>query len=257
MGQEFPGFFGGLGLGQTLKRWQKALRTPEDLPAAELKHMNAEIRGMRDKLDFMAAKSRSALVARASQSDGIERPDQCDWATRPAPWREEMRPRGIVGLTSPQPLPGGATVFHDSTHADLSLRQERAPAWATGAQFGLVLEVYRSDGSFVSIVQDLPPEALVGLTRNHFISVKLVADREQPVEIYARLNIQHGPNVEQMVRQVEFEGTQGQAEFDLAYSKINEKRLEKAWLDLIVEGPKMTRIALWDMVMLRAPRADF
>lgn len=257
MGQEFPGIFGGFGLGQTLKRWQRALRAPAELSSAELKRMNGEIRGMRDRLDTMAAQSRSALLSRTTHSDGIDRPDQCDWATRPAPWREEMRPRGMVGLRSPQPLPGGATVFHDANHAEISLRQERAPSWVPGAQFGLVLEVYRSDGSFVSFVQDMPPEALVGLTRNHFISVNLVADREQPVEIYARLNIQHGPNVEQLVRQVEFEGTNGQAEFDLAYSKINERRLEKAWLDLIVEGPKMTRIALWDMVMLRAPRADF
>lgn len=257
MGQEFPGIFGGFGLGQTLKRWQRALRAPQELSAVELKRMNDEIRGMRDRLDVMAAQSRSALLARAADADGIERPDQCDWTHRPTPWSEEMRPRGMVGVSSPQPLPGGVTVFHDANRADMCLRQERAPAWAKGAQFGLVLEVYRSDGSFVSFVQDLPSEALVGLTRNHFISVKLVADREQPVEIYARLNIQHGPNVEQMVRQVEFDGTDGRAEFDLAYTKINEKRLEKAWLDLIVEGPKMTQIALWDMVMLRAPRADF
>lgn len=257
MGGEFPGLFGGFSLGQTLRRWQRALRVPKDLPSGELKRMNGEIRGMRDRLDAMAAQARSELLARSAPTDGMDRPDQCDWAVRPAPWRSEMRPRGVVGLNSPQPLPGGVTVFHDATHADLSLRQERAPSWAVGAQFGLVLEVYRSDGSFVSFVQDLPGEALVGLTRNHFISVHLQADREQPVEIYARLNIQHGPNVEQLVRQVEFTDTKGVAEFDLAYSKINEKRLEKAWLDLIVEGPKMTRLALWDMVILRAPRADF
>ena len=46
------------------------------------------------------------------------------------------------------------------------------------------------------------------------------------------------------------------AEFDLAYSKINERRIEKAWLDLIVEGPEMNRLSIWDMVLLRAPRAD-
>jgi hypothetical protein len=154
-------------------------------------------------------------------------------------------------------LAGGIKVFHDATNADFSLIQERAPLWVEGPQFGLVLEVYRSDGSFISFVQDLPGEALVGLTRNHFIALRLVTEREQPVEIYARLNVQHGPNVEQIVRQVEFDGNDGKAEFDLAYSKINEKRIEKAWLDLIIEGPKMTRIALWDMVLLRAPRADF
>ncbi|ABD52981.1 DUF6478 family protein [Jannaschia sp. CCS1] len=257
MGQEFPGIFGGFGLGQTLKRWQRALRAPTDLSSADLKRMNDDIRGMRDRLDVMAAQSRSELLSRRAGSDGIDRPDQCDWADRPAPWCEEMRPHGIVGLNSPQPLTGGAKVFHDATHAEMSLRQDPAPHWVDGAQFGLVLEVYRFDGSFVSFVQDLAPEALVGLTRNHFITVALVADREQPVEIYARLNIQHGPNVEQIVRQLEFDDVNGRAEFDLAYTKINEKRLERAWLDLIVEGPKMTRIALWDMVILRAPRADF
>ncbi|WP_224816538.1 DUF6478 family protein [Hasllibacter sp. MH4015] len=249
--------FGGFGLGQTLKRWQRALKSPSTLSSGDLRRMSGDMTGMRDRLDNMAAKARSELQARTIGDDGIDRPDQCDWSVRPAPWTSEMRPRGVVGLNSPQPLPGGITLFHDATYAEMSLRQERAPTSVRGAQFGLVLEVYRSDGSFVSFVQDLPAEALVGLTRNHFVSVRITADREQPVEIYARLNIQHGPNVEQLVRQVEFDGETGQAEFDLAYSKINEKRLEKAWLDLIVEGPKMTRVALWDMVMLRAPRADF
>jgi hypothetical protein len=119
-----------------------------------------------------------------------------------------------------------------------------------------VLEVYRFDGSFVSFVHDLPPEAIAGLTLNHFIAVDIRAEREQPIEVYARLNVQHGPNVEQMVRQVDFKGDGGRAEFDLAYTKINERRIEKAWLDLILEGPEMTRIAIWDVVVMRAPRAD-
>ena len=256
MGQEFPGFFGGIGLGQTLKRWQRALKSPRDLSAAELRRMTNDMQNMRDRLDQMAATAGSELLTRGSQHDGIDRPDQCDWAMRPAPWRERMRPHGIVGLHSPTSLPGGVTLYHDATRSRMSLRQDKVPANLSGAPFGLVLEVYEMDGSFVSLVQDLPPEALQGLTRDHFIAVQLVADRDQPVEIYARLNVQHGPNVEQMVRQFEFKDLHGRAEFDLAYSKINEKRLEKAWLDLIVEGPEMTRIALWDMAVLRAPRAD-
>ena len=73
---------------------------------------------------------------------------------------------------------------------------------------------------------------------------------------YARLNVQHGPNVEQLVREVEFKGEEGKAEFDLAYTRINDRRIEKAWLDLILESPEMTRIAIRDCVVLRAPRAD-
>jgi hypothetical protein len=161
-----------------------------------------------------------------------------------------------VRLASPTELGAGVKLFHDASNPDMSLRQDPVPGHIEGARFGLVLEVYRFDGSFLSLVQDLPDAALAGLTRNHFVSVQLQLETEQPLEIYARLNVQHGPNTEQIVRQLDIADGRGLAEFDLAYSKINEKRLEKAWLDLILENPTMNRIALWDMVMLRAPRAD-
>jgi hypothetical protein len=147
------------------------------------------------------------------------------------------------------------TLFHDATDSRFTLRQDIAPAGQDGPLFALVFEIYRFDGSFLSLVQDLPEAALAGSTLNHFIAVHLRMAREQPVEVYARLNVQHGPNLEQIVRQFGSAG-QGSAEFDLAYTKINEKRLEKAWLDLIFESPEMNRLAILDMVMLRAPRAD-
>jgi hypothetical protein len=175
-----------------------------------------------------------------------------------APERGAKRCGRAGSSTCPRPrrFPGGVTVYHDAARYDLSLRQELAPEGYGDARFGLVLEVYRFDGSFVSFVHDLPPEAIAGLTLNHFIAVDIKAEREQPIEVYARLNVQHGPNVEQMVRQIDFKGDGGRAEFDLAYTKINERRIEKAWLDLILEGPEMTRIAIWDVVVMRAPRAD-
>jgi hypothetical protein len=46
------------------------------------------------------------------------------------------------------------------------------------------------------------------------------------------------------------------AEFDLAYTRINEKRVEKAWIDLIFEGPRMNRITLRDLTLIRRMRAD-
>lgn len=256
MGDQKPGILERFGRSDRLKRWQRAMDAPSGVPGSALAEMNVEMREMRDRLDDLSSRARSELLSRVLPSDGIEQSDQCDWAMRPAPWRVEMRPRGLVGVPSPTHLPGDVTLFHDAAHSDLSLRQDRAPAWIDGAIFGLVLEVYRFDGSFVSLVQDLPAEAVEGLTLNHFITVDLRIEREQPVELYARLNVQHGPNVEQLVRQIEIRDGRGQAEFDLAYSKINEQRIEKAWLDLIIESPEMTRIALWDMVVLRAPRAD-
>ena len=45
-------------------------------------------------------------------------------------------------------------------------------------------------------------------------------------------------------------------EFDLTYTKINEKRVEKLWIDLIFEGPEMNQIILRDVTVSRRPRAE-
>ena len=256
MGQDRQGFWGRIGGGPSTRRLSKLVDMPNAVSAKDLRGTLAQVDASRAELDEIAAKARTALLARSGGDDGIERPDQCDWAERSEPWRTELRPRGHVDVPSPTKIGGGMTLFHDAAYSDISLRQDVTPSHIGGSKFGLVFEVYRFDGSFLSLVQDLPPAALAGLTLNHYFSVQIRVEREQPSEIYARLNVQHGPNTDQIVRQVSFKGDTGTAEFDLAYSKINEKRLEKAWLDLILEGPEMNRIALWDMVILRAPRAD-
>ena len=230
---------------------------PAAVPTRDLATMHGEMLALRDQLDRMAGTAQTELLTRVIGSDGIQRPDQCDWAERPAPWRQRLHPKGHVGFASPLSIGGGVTLFHDAMHADICLRQDPVPAGVAGPLFGLVFEVYRFDGSFLSLVQDLPAAALNGLTLNHLFGVQLRISREQPLEVYARLNVQHGPNLEQIVRQFSFEDEHGMAEFDLAYTNINEKRLEKAWLDLILEGPEMNRIAIWDMTLVRTPRADF
>ena len=43
---------------------------------------------------------------------------------------------------------------------------------------------------------------------------------------------------------------------NLAYSNLNEKRVEKAWVDLIFEQPSMNQVILRDVTFSRRPRAD-
>jgi hypothetical protein len=45
-------------------------------------------------------------------------------------------------------------------------------------------------------------------------------------------------------------------EFDLAYTDLNEKRIERMWLDLIFEGPELNQILLRDVTLARRPRAE-
>lgn len=103
------------------------------------------------------------------------------------------------------------------------------------------LEVFGFSGSFLSISIDLPTEALEGLTSNHILRLETSLVVERPLNVYARLNVGHGPNTDELLQQLRGmdAGLQSQqvVEFDLAYTQMNEKRLEKIWLDLIFEAP--------------------
>lgn len=250
------GFFERRGLSRSLRRLVQLGDQADKLPPAEVKALHDQLGTIRHQLDRARMATGAALLAIRDPEDGIDRPDQCDWAFRPRPWRAPLTPVGAVSVPSPCEIGGGVKLFHDSRKSELSWRQTRNTGPGHIAPFALILDVYRFDGSFMSLVQDLPMPAVTGLTLNHMIKVGLQAELESPLEIYARLNVQHGPNCEQLVRQFAFDGNIAIAEFDLAYTRINEKRVEKIWLDLIFEAPQMNQVILRDMTVARAPRAD-
>jgi hypothetical protein len=84
----------------------------------------------------------------------------------------------------------------------------------------------------------------------------VIIELEKPIEIFARLNIKNGPNTEQIVRELDMTQEQIIVEFDLAYSNLNERRVEAAWIDLIFEGPEMNQVVLRDLTFSRRPRAQ-
>ena len=94
-----------------------------------------------------------------------------------------------------------------------------------------------------------------GLKLRHLIRVDAIVEMEKPLEIFARLNVKHGPNVEHIVQELPLRAEDVMVEFDLAYTKINEKRVERMWVDLIFEGPEMNQIILRDLTFSRRPRA--
>jgi hypothetical protein len=118
------------------------------------------------------------------------------------------------------------------------------------------MDVFRFDGSFLSLVVDLPDSACDGLKKRHLVRLDAIVDLEKPLEILARLNIKHGPNTEQIVRELPLGQTGAFVEFDLAYTNLNEKRVDRMWLDLIFEGPEMNQITLRDITFSRYPRAE-
>ena len=133
-----------------------------------------------------------------------------------------------------------ATLFHDCALSELTFRQIRNTREEDLAPFALRMDVFAFDG----------------LQRRHIVRVNTVIETEKPLEVFSRLNIKHGPNTEQLVLELPLGQEDVMVEFDLGYFDINEKRVERMWLDLIFEGPEMNQITMRDITFCRYPRAE-
>ena len=108
----------------------------------------------------------------------------------------------------------------------------------------------------MSLVLDLPPAAAEQLKKRHLIRLEAVLEMERPLQVFARLNVRHGPNTEQMLRELPPGDSALAVEFDLAYTELNEKRVERLWVEFLFEDPAMTQIMLRDVTLCRFPRAE-
>ncbi|MEM5520596.1 DUF6478 family protein [Sulfitobacter sp. AS59] len=239
----------------TSRRWARNARKANDVPLETLRWQSQEAWALKTRLDgfIQAAQERMALPVVGSTK--FSKPHNADWSWRPALWRAPLPVPGLSSAKTKAKLGTEVTLFHDCALSELGVRQLRNLREADLAPYGLRLDVFRFDGSFLSLVLDLPEGFVDGLKRTHLLQLRTIVEMEKPIEIFARLNIRHGPNTEQIVRELPVDQPDVMVEFDLAYSTINEKRVEKAWIDLIFEGPEMNEIILRDMTFSRRPRA--
>ncbi len=241
---------------RSLKAWERMAEDAETVDLTRLRQIRSQARQQRRRIDRALHVADSRLTLPLLSSNAIRKPIHCDWAYRPEAWRGPLSPMGIVAAESQTPFGSEAKVFHDCRVSELTLRQIRNIRERDLAPFGLRLDVFRFDGSFLSLVIDLPPEAAADLRRNHLLRVDAVVETEKPLEIFARLNVRHGPNTEQIVRELPLGEEEVMVEFDMAYTRINEMRVERMWLDLIFEGPEMNQITLRDVTLTRRPRSE-
>lgn len=256
MGQKFNGIFDNFLHNRSLGRWSAAAEYANQADIASLKDLRSRARQVRRRVDQLLHIADSRLTLPLVGSTAIQRPLHSDWAYRPEVWRGPVEPRGISAVKSKTGFGSEAKLFHDCTISELTLRQLRNNKEEDLAPFGLRLDVFRFDGSFLSLVLDLPKDAIEGLKRRHILRLETIVELEKPIEIFARLNIKHGPNTEQVVRELPLNETDIAVEFDLAYTKMNEKRVEAMWIDLIFEEPEMNQIIVRDVTLSRRPRAE-
>ncbi len=241
---------------RTLRRWSQAIGAADRLDPTELKHLRARARALASRVNRVIQVANGRLQLPLAGEAAIRRPMHSDWAWRPELWTVPFTPPGLAAVATKTAFGDEAKIFHDCGLSELTVRQLRNTRAEDVAPFGLRLDVFRFDGSFLSLVLDLPEDGLADLGRRHILRLDIRIETERPLEIFGRLNIRHGPNVEQIVREFEKSDGEQMIEFDIAASRVNEKRIDLAWVDLIFEGPDMNQITLRDVTMSRRPRAE-
>lgn len=239
-----------------LRRWRALVRRAPAMPLPELRAARRRARDLRDALNELIAAADHRLTLPTIGSEAMLAPHGTDWTWRPALWRAPLAVPGRSSVPSRTMLGDELTLFHDCRHSELTLRQLRNRRESDLAPFGLRMDVFAFDGSFLSLALDLPPEAMLGLSRRHLVRLETIVEMEKPLEIFARLNVRHGPNTEQLVRELPLHDDKVTVEFDLAYSRLNEKRVEHGWVDLIFENPQLSQVVLRDLTFSRRPRAE-
>ncbi|PHQ99818.1 MAG: hypothetical protein COB39_01715 [Marinosulfonomonas sp.] len=241
---------------RALRRWGRLANAAKDMDLETLRITRGRARTMMRPLEQVIHVADSRLMLPQIGTDAIQQPLNSDWAYRPEIWRGPITPRGMAAAQNKANLGKEAIVFHDCKISELTLRQIRNTREEDLAPFGLQMDVFKFDGSFLSIVLDLPDDAVHGLKKKHLLRMDAIVEMEKPLEIFARMNVKHGPNTEQIVRELPLHEGDVMVEFDLAYTKLNEKRAERIWIDLIFEGPQMNQIILRDITFSRRPRAE-
>ncbi len=257
MAREMSGLIDRLLHRRMLRRWDQAADQAPATDLESLRSLRARARALRRNLDRVIHQAEHRLALPVIGSNVIRRPIGTDWSWRPDLWKGPLPTPGFSSVPGKSEISPGTTIFHDCRRSELTVRQIRNSREADIAPFGFRMDVFRFDGSFLSLVLDLPEDAARGLKQKHLIRLDVIVEMEKPLEIFARLNIKHGPNVEQIVRELPLNEEEVMVEFDLAYSKMNEKRVERLWVDLIFEGPEMNQIILRDVTFSRRPRAEF
>lgn len=240
--------------------WAQLSKVTASIRPGRLRQLRGEASELRRNLERFLLASEQRVATSRLELSALQLPGGTDWRWRPAMMVARISPSGVAAPAPGHELGGGGALWHDCAEHALIVRQVQNAQPTDLPSFGMRLETLGFTGSFLSLAVDLPPDAANGLTRDHIIRFETAIQAERPVDVYARLNIGNGPNTEEMLRHFGTiqpgEVNMHVAEYDLALTEMNERRLDKVWLDLIFERPVMNAVVVSEAIFSRHPRAN-
>ena len=243
---------------RALRRWTRAARDVDRLDAPALKDLQRQANRLSRRLTYAMAAAEHRLQANTCTMRPANQthPTHTDWSWRPSLWSAPYHPGGKTQIASATRLGAEAAIFHDCPRDEITLRQNKADTLDAPAPYSATIDVLGFEGSYLSLALDLPRSAIQSLSGRHIFSLSTDVSAERDVDIYARLNLRHGPNVSHVTCRLDQKEGLQTSEFDLANAGIDAQRLNRAWLDLIFEVPAYNNITLKTVSLSRRPRAE-
>jgi len=234
-----------------LRVWARRLQRAKKADPDALRKIMKRVLPLRALLDATGrtASNRMSKVGHLSQIHPL--PSRTNWT-----WQPDLAlvpdTRAGESIGSDTAVSTDLRLFRDGTLAEIGLQQNVG----TGGRPGITTEIYEFDGSYISFAVALPTEAMVGLRSSDLFRVEIDLEIERPVELSVRLNLRHGPNTEQIVRRIDISKGERMIEFDISYTAFNPERSRDIWIDIIFDHPRMNRIGIRDVQILRRGRSD-
>lgn len=203
-------------------------------------------------LSALSGLGRKAPADGARSARPIPAPLIADRRWRPESWHTAWSRPEWQGRAAPWQFDAETSLHHDCPTAAITARQT-VNAGAPGVE----IEVGAFEGSYLSLAVGLPALILGGLQERHLIGVRAEMSDILPLQVYARLNLRHGPNLAQVVQAMQVDGPNLLADFDLGGQGLNDRALREGWLDLMFDAPAHRRIRIADLTLHRRPRAQY
>ncbi len=241
---------------RTLKKWERLADYARTASLANLRRIRTASRALGQRVGTVNHIAEARLIRPIIGADTMDLPPSTDWSHRPDLWSGPVSPLGHAPAKTDTDISNDVTLYHDCKRQMLSVRQVRNTEPRDLAPFGLQMDVFTFEGSFLSLVVKAPVDVTKGLTKKHILRLSLRTQSERPLEMSVRLNLKHGPNTEQVSREIDLSARESVVEFDLAYVPFTETRAEHIWFDLFFDSPSMNKTTLRDLTLSRHVRSS-
>ena len=252
-------YFGFLGWAistASFKFWRRRLQRAAREKTAKLRQQRREALTLRTQLADVVERINDELHHRLGDSKTYRHGSTMLWSWRPELWTVRCPSRSGPVVQSGARLTSNTKVFFDGGDRAVIFKQLRNDISQRFAPYGVALELFQFDGSFLSLAIDLPDSLCGTFAKDKLIGLSGAIFAERATGFTVRLNIKHGPNTEQLVQAHDLNWSNIGVEFDLEHLKINVNRVEKIWFDLVFETPNFNRISHTDLAFSKRPRGE-